>query len=402
MASLETRTSSTGAVSYRVVWREANVKQGETFATAKAAVDFRKLVEGHGNRWPNGWTRGQGFAEVTPAPSLPTFAEWAERAISSRALANDRTRADYLRDVRLHLNPVFGPMRLDQITREDVGRWLIEVRRTRSEKTVKNVHGLASSIMSDAIADDRFELRSNPFKGAAATIAAVRTEEMVFLSRSELDGIMAGMGHYQSMTLFLALTGLRWSEATALTVGDVQILGRRTVTVNKAWKRQPDNTFLLGPPKSRRSRRTISLSSEAVEAVIPLVSGRASAERLFTSVRGHTVHHGNFRYQYWLPAITRAQLEHGLESTPRIHDLRHTHASWLIAEGVDLVSIQRRLGHESIQTTIDRYGHLRSESDDQINAALDRVTERSALTAERACDSPPLGVAVTATSPHHY
>jgi len=43
---------------------------------------------------------------------------------------------------------------------------------------------------------------------------------------------------------------------------------------------------------------------------------------------------------------------------PRIHDLRHTHVSWLIAAGVTPAVIQARLGHESITTTIDRYGHL--------------------------------------------
>lgn len=372
MANLETRQNKRG-VSHRIVWREDGDKQQETFRDLAAATRFKQLVEGHGNRWPVGWTKGLGFAAAAPSAD-PTFGEWAIRAIESRAGANDRTRTDYLRDLRLHLDPVFGSMRLDEITREDVGRWLISLTKAgKSPKTIKNVHGLASSIMSDAIDTGRYGVTRNEFKGAAAKLADVRTEEMVFLTRQEFDSVVAAAPeHYQPFVLFQYLTGLRWSEATALTVADIQILGRRTVTVNKAWKRQPDNTFSLGSPKSRRSRRTISLPTEAVEALIPLVSGRAGAERLFTSVRGYTMHHGNFRYQVWRHAIRKAREVSGLEKVPRIHDMRHSHASALINEGVDLVSVQRRLGHESIQTTIDRYGHLLPESDDRINAALDR------------------------------
>ena len=60
---------------------------------------------------------------------------------------------------------------------------------------------------------------------------------------------------------------------------------------------------------------------------------------------------------------------------PRIHDLRHTHVSWLIAQGVQLPAISRRLGHESITTTIDRYGHLLPEVDDGLVRALAAAME---------------------------
>lgn len=369
MATVEVRPNKSG-VSHRVVWREQGEKQSETFPTDKQAAKFRQLVEGHGNHWPPGWIKGQGFAEAVPS-AVPTFADWAARTIAARARANDRTRADYTRDIRLHLEPVFGSMRLDEIGREHVGQWLIGFTATASPKTIKNVHGLASSIMADAV--DAGLISRNVFKGAAGRLPTVRTEEMVFLTRQDVDTLLAAMHeHYRPLVLFLVLTGLRWSEATALTVSDVQLLGRRTVTVTKAWKRQPDGTMELGEPKSRRSRRTISLPDEAVDATIPLVAGRSGTERLFTSVEGRTVHHGNFTNRIWLPAIRRASLD----KRPRIHDLRHTHASWLIAEGVNLVAVQRRLGHESIQTTIDRYGHLTNEADDQINAALDRLAPR--------------------------
>jgi integrase len=60
-----------------------------------------------------------------------------------------------------------------------------------------------------------------------------------------------------------------------------------------------------------------------------------------------------------------------LEKVPRIHDLRHTHVSWLIAKNMPMKAIQLRLGHESAETTSDRYGHLLPEVDDQMVAAVD-------------------------------
>ena len=66
----------------------------------------------------------------------------------------------------------------------------------------------------------------------------------------------------------------------------------------------------------------------------------------------------------------------------RVHDLRHTHASWLIAAGVPLPVIQRRLGHESITTTVDRYGHLAPDSDVAVLAALDAQLATTEATQE--------------------
>jgi integrase len=69
----------------------------------------------------------------------------------------------------------------------------------------------------------------------------------------------------------------------------------------------------------------------------------------------------NFHTNVWVPSLVRAK-EAGLTKNPRVHDLRHTNASWLIQAGVPLTVIQRHLGHESIQTTSDRYGHLDRKS----------------------------------------
>jgi integrase len=80
--------------------------------------------------------------------------------------------------------------------------------------------------------------------------------------------------------------------------------------------------------------------------------GKKGKELVFTASRGGQILHRTFWSRYWLPAV-----EH-LEPRPRIHDLRHTHASWLLARGVPIHIVSARLGHENISTTVDTYGHL--------------------------------------------
>lgn len=77
-----------------------------------------------------------------------------------------------------------------------------------------------------------------------------------------------------------------------------------------------------------------------------------------------------FHKYTWVPTL-RACAE-ALPQAPQIHNLRHTHASWLFQNAVALTVIQRRLGHESIKTTSDVYGHLADDADRLAADVLDR------------------------------
>jgi integrase len=389
MASIEDRAND-----HRVVWRQGGLKQWEKFATRAEAEDFAAMVKAHGDQWPYGWVKGHGF---TGEPSTaPTFTAWAARSIASRARANDRTRHDYLRDLERHITPTFGPMQLDRITPEMVGQWLIGLKVAGvAPKTVKNLHGLASSVMQTAVKEGLCS--SNPFRGAMGALPSVRQEEMVFLTRGEFDTLVSKVPEFwRALVLLLGLTGLRWSEATALRVGDIDPLARR-LTVTRAWKRTPDNYFVIGEPKSRRSRRTITIPNTLLDALLPLIAARPDDDLLFLSPQGRPVRHANFRQRVWLPAVRAMQRcpEHAdsptpcrcpgtVSKSPRIHDARHSHISWLIAAGIDLMRVQRRAGHESIITTTERYGHLVPETDDEISNVLDGEPRRALLSPDAA------------------
>jgi integrase len=88
---------------------------------------------------------------------------------------------------------------------------------------------------------------------------------------------------------------------------------------------------------------------------------------VFTGPTGEPIDWSNFRNRIWKPALTRAGLDQGL----RMHDLRHTAASMLIAQGCHPKVVQEHLGHSSIILTMDRYGHLYPEDRSKVSDALD-------------------------------
>ena len=169
--------------------------------------------------------------------------------------------------------------------------------------------------------------------------------------------------HYRPLIALIACTGLRWGEATALTVGDVNLTSRM-LRVHSAWKMGEGSRREIGTPKTTKSHRTVGFRSELLPAIEPLVRGRAKSDYLFTTTRGTVITHGHFHARVWQPACERA----GLEPPPTIHGLRHYHASFLVSQGVPLPVVQLRLGHEDISTTIGTYSHLMPAT---VQAAVD-------------------------------
>ena len=209
--------------------------------------------------------------------------------------------------------------------------------------------------------------------------------------------------HYKAFIRFLVGTGCRWGEAVVLRVRDVD-LTQGVIRIRRALKWSPDGKRTIGPPKTKKGKRSIQLPPEVAIDLRTLIKGKGPNELVFEQTRGGMVNHRNFWSRYWKPGIFRAQhcdehlaelVEGGckcgtttparctlhkdagqpapcgcpgtLREAPRIHDLRHTSASWALAIGTPIHVVQARLGHESIQTTVDTYSHLLPDA--QIMAA---------------------------------
>lgn len=119
--------------------------------------------------------------------------------------------------------------------------------------------------------------------------------------------------------------------------------------------------------KTKSSRRTLSLPSSLVGILKEHLALVPAAEFVFVGPEGGLLRRNNFRRRFWKPALAAAHLDEQL----RFHDLRHTCASILIAAGGHPKEIQARLGHASIVTTMDRYGHLFPALGSQLDDRLD-------------------------------
>lgn len=359
MASIRKRVTGSGQPRYQVRWIQDGRAEAATLPTREAAKTFRGKVEAAGDRWPDDTT-----------PDVPTVRGYVPRFFDQLTGVTTRTRHDYKRDLDAHILPTFGELQLDRIDRATVGRWIraLEQRdKPFAPKTIANLHGLLSAVLAAAV-DDKL-IAGNPAYGTR--LPAGRKEEACFLTPQEFGLVRTAIPRDddRAIATTLAGTGMRWGEVSALEVRHVDLLAATPrLSVVQAWKRQPDSTYVLGPPKTPRSRRTITIDPEVVDALLPHLAGKQSGELVFPGRDGKRYRHANF-YRVWQPAVAKARKE-GLAKQPRVHDLRHSHASWLIAAGVPIVAIQRRLGHESITTTVDLYGHLAPDADLGAAAAI--------------------------------
>jgi integrase len=381
-----------------------------------------------------GWVSPQRYAAALAAAAAAErpeddgrhhFENYAPRYVELLTGIQPGTRARYLRDIRNHMAEFFKGLDIrdpHQLGTDEVKAWvnLLEhgvrdprdkdawLREPLGSGSIGSLHGLLFSIMESAVRRDPPLRGTNPCKGTK--LPKRKDGEgswgMTFLEREEFALLHHHMHpRVQAMVELLAFTGLRIGECTALQVGDLDLdADMPCLHVKRAFKRQDDGSYLLGAPKSAAAVRTVFLGVDQLPALCALAAGRRKDAFLFTMRDGRSPwRHSNIFENYWAPALWKAtrcpahqqeDVERGLvpaktpirkhnitpcgcpgtmSPLPRIHDLRHTHVAWLIEAKVQLEVIQVRLGHESITTTIDRYGHLTRGTQAGLVAALDAM-----------------------------
>lgn len=388
MPNPKPRKNADGTTSWTVqyrVSREQVVK--DTFLTYDSAADFCNLVTTLGGAQARAILNSRRFGKYAP-----TLREWTREYLdaSSGLLTGieDGTREGYQREAERTFLKFLGEYPVDAIDEAHVGQWVawqekqpvfrdrnkpVADRAAVSAKTVKNAHSLLSAVLSAAV---KRKLRDdNPARGTRLSKGIKR--EAVFLSPAEFRTLLHFTPeHHRPLVLFLAGTGCRWGEATAMTWGDLTLHGNLpTARVSKAWKRGERGSSVLKHPKSSKARRTISLFPDLVAA---LGAPGPSDQLVFRNQIGARLQNSHFSARVWAKAVAAATDKErcsklGLQAigrAPHIHDLRHTHASWMIAAGVPLPYIQARLGHEKITTTVDTYGHLVPDAHAQMASAV--------------------------------
>lgn len=309
---------------------------------------------------------------IDPRLGRQTFGAYA--AAWQEAQVHDEATADLVeRALRLHMLPTFRARQMAAIRPSEVQAWVKGRSAVLAPSTLRVTYSWFAAIFNAAVIDG-FLLRS-PCRGIK--LPAEEKVEVVPLTTEQVVSLVAVMPQrYQALTVVGASTGLRQGEVFGLTVPHVDFL-RRQVRVVQQTKRLTPRPPFLAPPKTPTSVRTVPLPDVALDACAdhlrrwPASTGMRAVSGtdellVFTTGAGGPLTRATF-HQTWQKAVRAAGLPAGIG----FHDLRHYYASLLIASGASVKTVQARLGHKSALETLDTYGHLWPDSEDQTRRAVD-------------------------------
>jgi integrase len=288
------------------------------------------------------------------------------------------TYVRYAGNVDNHNSPTLGRKKLRNLSRVEVRALYSAKGKELSPRSVDYIHVTLQKALSQAMRDDL--IPRNVATGERPRSSRNRQEIKALSSEQARALLTAARGERNEALYVVAVhTGLRQGELLGLKWADLDLAGRR-LSVRRALK-VTDHGLDFGPPKNRKSRRSVPLSNTAV-AVLRAHRTRQNEERLrlgdlwqdydlvFPNRVGKPMDHGNLYYREYKPLLQSAGL--GDEGFT-FHSLRHTFATELFNQRKRPKVIQSLLGHSSITQTMDTYSHLLDDVDDDEIGGLDEA-----------------------------
>jgi integrase len=312
-------------------------------------------------------------------PVRQTFEQYAW-AWLERQPVRDRTREVHSWALREHLIPYFGRRRLDQITVDDVAAFIAAMRRKglRGSTTLTALRPLSRIL---AHAARRGAIPINPCsqleRGERPRLDDQRPKRILTLEEMQALIASADCEQYRCLLELMLATGVRIGEALGLAVGD---LDREHSLIRVEYQLGRDGSRT--PLKTAESQRSIDIPPQLMRRLLALVAARGAVfdptALVFASRNGTGL----------VRKVAREALKRAVKAAaiaapePALHDLRHSHASMLIALDVPVVDVQRRLGHRKPDTTLRVYAHQWKEREarrSQIGRQLGQLFDRKAL-----------------------
>jgi integrase len=214
---------------------------------------------------------------------------------------------------------------------------------------------------------------SNPARGVKLPRKVGKAR--VYVTHAQVERLAANCGSHATMIEFMAYTGSRWSEVTALRVQDLDSLRRRVHVQRNAV--MVGGAIVVGTPKSHESR-SVPYPEFLSLPLAKLCERKGRGSLVFGDglnfVRPPDSHRG-----WWVSAIKKCQTVDN--DFPRItrHDLRHTAASLSVSAGANVKAVQRMLGHASAAMTLDVYADLFDDDLDPVATALNHARKNSGV-----------------------
>ncbi|MGX2944183.1 tyrosine-type recombinase/integrase [Enterococcus alishanensis] len=289
------------------------------------------------------------------------------------------------RAIRLHILPTFGLMKLNEITRKDVVKWVNHLSEEKNQ--LKSTVRSNLLVLRDALETATIELdflEKNVASGIKIP-GKESSDKVKFFTRDELDQLLTFLSTYQlgkyghsiqyyALFTLLSHTGLRLGEALALEWSDINF-ETKMLSISKNLAYDDHNNAVITTPKSESSKRIIKMDAITVDVLkrhkvnknecilkYPSYLAPKNINQIFSNENGNYLRHSVVR-DFFAVSCKRAKVP---VLSP--HALRHSHAVHLLESGATLKYVSSRLGHKTISITADTYLHITQKIE---NDALD-------------------------------
>jgi integrase len=361
MASVH-RVRSKEGFRYRTRWRDPDgTLKSRSFAHKTDANRFAAKVEHEMNVGDY----------IDPHAGRVTIREYGEKWRKAQLQHAASTAADVAMALRVHLYPALGKVPIGSIRPSDVQAWVVGLTEKLAPSTVTKTYSFLSSMLKSAVRDGL--ISRTPC--IDINLPRIEKKRVVPLTVGQVAALIdSAPAQYRALLHFCAGTGTRAREAFGVTVDRIDFL-RRQVTIDRQLATR-DGSISWKVPKTPSSVRTIPLDDGVTEAVAAHLAtiGSPAKGLVFSTPKGKALDlhraYGHAGSPGWFRKAARVA---GLSEDITLHDLRHFYASLLIRNGASVKLVQARLGHKSAQETLDTYGHLWPDSDEQTRSILNEA-----------------------------
>lgn len=323
-----------------------------------------------------------------PRQELRVLDDVAGEWLASKVDLKPGTAGRYARELRLYILPKWGGMTLRELRPDMLQEWVGQLMdggypaalpdgrdsKPLSARSIRNIMKVVlKGIFGYAVSNGW--IGENPVDRVTVP-KIVSDDDMVFLSVREVELLAdeaekIGKPVDGLLVRWQAYTGCRIGESLALKVGDVDA-DKRRARIGRTWTDDGHGGSMLGTPKNGKARN-IAIPRFLMPQIKAQMEGMGDDDWLFRATRGGNVWTNTWRTRIWNKAVKAAGME---DAGVTIHSLRHTYASFAIAQGADVKTLQMQLGHSSPSITLNTYTALWPERLDDVADAIGALRER--------------------------
>ena len=273
---------------------------------------------------------------------MEVYFEDKQNELKERTMKNKRYMMEQ------HIVPYFGNQMMSEITAGQIIQWQNEMQtKGFSEAYLRMIQNQLTSLYTHA--SKIYDLHANPCK-KVKRMGSSDNRSLDFWTVDEYQKFIQTMEpgtRYYLIFEILFWTGCRIGELLALTPKDIDF-DRNQISITKTYYRT-ERQDVITEPKTKQSVRVVEIPEFLKQEIKDFVDrhyGMPEDERLFPIVQEAVQHK------------MKRQMEKAGVKKIRVHDLRHSHAAYLIFQGIQPLMVKERLGHKDIKITLNTYGHL--------------------------------------------